>query len=176
MKKIDGFVITILILVSLLAGVYYYAYSSLNYFEDNEVLKTKYERKKNLNSLAKKLQKLDARSRLESENRAPAGVKTEPAFQITTDAHVLAREYFSIAKVKCYELKSELECLQTIEQAVTQYPESAWTGQALVFLTDFYYRTRRLTQAREILHILKHDFRNDKAIQEKVLIIERHLI
>lgn len=168
--------ITILILVGLLAGVYYYAYSSLNYFENNEVLKTKYERKKNLNSLAKKLQKLEARNRLDSANRAPAAVSTEFPVQVTTDARLLAREYFSIAKVKCYELKSELECLQIIEQAVTQYPESAWTGQALVLLTDFYYRTKRLSQAREILGILKHDFRNDKAIQEKVLIIERHLI
>lgn len=176
MKKIDGFVITILILVGLLAGVYYFAYSSLNYFENNEVLKTKYERKKNLNSLAKKLQKLDARSRLDSASRAPAAVSPELPEMIITDARQLAREYFSIAKVKCYELNSELECLQIIEQAVTQYPESIWTGQALVLLTDFYYRTKRLAQAREILSILQHDFKNDKAIQEKVLIIERHLI
>ncbi len=176
MKKVDGFVITILILVSVLAGVYYYAHSSLNDFEDNEVLKTKYERKKNLNNLARKLQKLDVRGRLDATNRAPAAVQAELPVQITTDARLLAREYFSIAKQKCYELQSELECLQTIEQAVTQYPESAWTGQALVLLTDFYYRTKRLTQAREILTILKQDFRNDKAIQEKVVIIERHLI
>lgn len=176
MKKIDGFVISILILVGLLAGVYYYASTYLNYFEDNSVLKTKYERKKSLNSLAKKLQKLDTKSRLDAASRAPAAVSIGVPVPITTDAHLLAREYFSIAKVKCYELNSELECLQTIEQAVTQYPESAWTGQALVLLTDFYYRTKRLSQAREILGILKHDFKNDKAIQEKVLIIERHLI
>lgn len=176
MKKIDGFVFTIFLLVGLLAGVYYYAYSSLNYFEDNQALKTKYERKKSLNSLAKKLQKLDARSRLDSTERAPAAVSNDVPVQVTTDARLLAREYFSIAKVKCYELNSELECLQTIEQAVTQYPESAWTGQALVLLTDFYYRTKRLSQAREILGILKHDFKHDKAVQEKVLIIERHLI
>lgn len=176
MKKVDGFIITILILVSVLAGVYYYAYSTLNYFEDNEVLKTKYERKKDLNSLARKLQNVDARGRRDAASRLPAAVPTELPVQVTTDASQLAREYFSIAKEKCYELNSELECLQTIEQAVTQYPESAWTGQALVLLTDFYYRTKRLTQAREILGILKQDFRNDKAIQEKVLIIERHLI
>lgn len=176
MKKIDGFVITILILVGLLSGVYYYAATYLNYFEDNVVLKTKYERKKNLDSLAKKLQKLEAKSRLDAASRSPAAVSSELPVQITTDARLLAREYFSIAKAKCYELNSELECLQTIEQAVTQYPESAWTGQALVLLTDFYYRTKRFSQAREILGILKHDFKSDKAIREKVLIIERHLI
>ena len=176
MKKIDGFLITILILISLLTGVYYFAYFSLNYFENNEVLKTKYERKKNLNNLARKLQKLDARGRFAAANRSPAAIQAELPVQVTTDARLLAREYFSRAKIKCYELQSELECLQTIEQAVTQYPESAWTGQTLVLLTDFYYRTKRLTQAREILRILKQDFRNDKAIQEKVLIIERHLI
>lgn len=176
MKKVDGFVITILILVSVLAGVYYYAHSSMNDFEDNEVLKAKYERKKTLNNLARKLQKLDGRSRLDGAKREPAAVQVALPIQISTDARLLAREYFSIAKQKCYELNSELECLQTIEQAVTHYPESAWTGQALVLLTDYYYRTKRLTQAREILGILKQDFRNDKAIQEKVLIIERHLI
>ena len=172
----DGFVITILILVALLGGVYYYAYSSLNYFEDNEVLKTKYERKKSLNSFVGKLQKLKERRRLEAVNRAPAALQDEVISPVTTDARLLAREYFAIAKVKCYELKSELDCLRTIEQAVTQYPESEWTGQTLVLLTDFYYRTKRLTQAREILSIHKQEFKNDKAIQEKVIIIERHLI
>ena len=82
MKKIDGFLITILILVGLLSGVYFYAYSSLNYFENNAVLKTKYERKKSLNSLAKKLQKLDTQSRLEDAGRAPAAVPNELPVQI----------------------------------------------------------------------------------------------
>ena len=173
---VDSFLFTILILVAALAGIFYYAHSSLNYFEDNELLRTRYERKKNLNSLAKKIQKLEVRNQLEAANRAPAAVGADARISVMTDARLLAQEYFTIAKVKCYELKSELDCLQTIEQAVTHYPESQWTGQALVLLTDFYYRTKRLSQAREILGILRQDFKKDKSVQDKVIIIERHLI
>lgn len=176
MRKFDSFIFTILILVAALAVVYHYAQSSLNYFENNELLKANYERKKILNSLAIRLKKLDVRHQQEVVNRAPAAVGDEPGRSITTDARLLAKEYFTIAQIKCYELKSELECLLTIEQAVTHYPESQWTGQALVLLTDFYYRTKRHSLAREVLGILKRDFKNDKPVQEKVSIIERHLI
>lgn len=177
----DGFLLTILILVSALGGVYYYAYSSLNYFDANPALKTIYERKRSLNSLAKRLKKIDRDAKLNALNkRNPASVETpsesENIFpENSKEAKLVSKKYFTIAKVKCYELNAELECLRIIEEAVTHYPESEWTGESLVLLTDFYYRTRRISQAREILKILKQDFRDYKPIQEKVIIIERHL-
>ncbi len=98
---VDSFLFTILILVAALAGIFYYAHSSLNYFEDNELLRTRYERKKNLNSLAKKIQKLEVRNQLEAASRAPAAVDIDARISVTTDAQLLAQEYFKIAKVKC---------------------------------------------------------------------------
>lgn len=105
----------------------------------------------------------------------PAALPAPQSFEIT-DAKILSKKYFLDAKAKCYELNQEVNCLRTIEEAVTHYPESEWTGQSLVLLADFYYRTKRLGQARDILKILKQDFKTSKVIQEKVLILERHLI
>ncbi len=169
-------------LVAALAGVYHYAASSLNYFEENSDLKAKYERRKNLDDLEKKMLAVEMKTRLGAQKRIPAAVSSSENGRdnLTTEAEsaepkLLAKQYFERAKDKCYELNSELVCLRIIEQAVSQYPESEWTGQSLVLLTDFYFRTKRLVQAREILKILKQDFKNYKSVQEKVIVIERHL-
>lgn len=187
MKKIDGFFVTILFIFVLLAGVYFYAYSTLSYFETNPALKAELERKKGLISLESKLkkiahekQKLENQASTNSRNIAsiPAEVRNTEFVvdeDIVGDAE-LAKKYYIKAKTKCYESNSELDCLRTIEEAVTHFPESSWTAESLVLLTDYYYRTRRISQAREILRILKLDFKDNISVQKKVIVIERQLI
>ena len=182
MKKIDGFFVTILFIFALLAGVYYYAYSTLSYFENNSELKAKLERKKGLISLEERLKKIALKNQAITNSRNIASIpKSAQETEFAVDENIvdgieLAKKYFFKAKTKCYELNNELDCLRTIEETVTHFPESQWTAESLVLLTDYYYRTKRMSQAREILRILKLDFKNNKSVQEKVIIMERQLI
>lgn len=174
-------------MVTTLTGVYIYSYSSLGYFENNPVLKARFERKKNLISLAKKLEDIAAADKTKKINQrnvaAISGgldvVPKEPEFITKSnvdiiDANELAKKYYHEAKIKCYEPNRETDCLSMIEIVVTHFPESDWTAESLMLLTEFYYRTNRTSSAHEILEILKLDFKNNESIQKKVAIIERH--
>lgn len=181
MKKIDGFFVTILILVTVLAGIFYYSYKSLNYFENNPELQAKLERKKSLINLAEKIKKIkQANLSVAVSSRNIASIPTEKQeTDFTVDGRIvgkeLAEEYYLSAKAQCYELNKELDCLGTISKAVTHFPESDWTAESLVMLIDYYYRTKRISEAREILKVLKQDFKSNKSIQQKVIVIERHI-
>jgi outer membrane protein assembly factor BamD (BamD/ComL family) len=99
-------------------------------------------------------------------------------FAVDTAAAVLdsehqARDFYSQARQNCYQLGREAECLNNIETVVSQFPESRWAGESLVILGDFYHRTNRAEQAREIVRILKKDFRAYTDLQKKAAIIER---
>lgn len=179
MKKFDAFFVTIVSLVVVLSGVYFYAYKKLNYFENNPKLQAKVERIKSLNSLQKKLKQLEQSSHTEkrqiaSISRGPE--ESEFLNEPSLTKEITARDYYLQAKSKCYELNKEIECMKVIDSAVTHFPESKWTGESLVILSEFYYRTRRTSQMHDILKILKEDFKNEKSIQEKVDIIERQLL
>jgi|GEM_PF-3770313 len=165
MKTLDAFFLTIVALVLTLTGVLFYSYKYLDYFENNPELKAQYERKKNLLSLQKKLSKLAQFEKLSSRQIASTVETPEET----------AKKYFHEAKVKCYEVNKEIDCLHAIELGITHFPESNWTGESLVLLTEFYYRSKRAIQARDILMILKKDFKKDESIQQKVELIERHL-
>lgn len=185
MKKLDGFFITILSLFLTLGVIYFYAEKTLNYFEDNVVLKTKYERQKSLLSLKSRLKAISEAS-LKQENKTSSKrevasispVASEPTFAVdeNLDSNEQAKKYYIEAKARCYELNKEFECIKIIDTVVTHFPDSDWTAESLVLLTDFYYRTKRLNEARDVLNILKTDFKNSKSIQNKIVIIERHLI
>lgn len=184
MKKIDGFFVTIVTLVVALSGMFYYTYASLNYFDNNPELLAKYERKKSLAVLAQKLEKIAKANQITattarniaSVSETDKELGSESGIENKLDGNELAKKYYLTAKTKCYELNKELECLRTIEAAVTHFPESSWTAESLVLLTDFYYRTKRISQAREIIKILKQNFKNDKSIHEKVIVVEKALI
>mgnify|MGYP003395205339 CR=1 FL=1 len=79
------------------------------------------------------------------------------------------------AKQKCYEESKDQLCLQSIESVVTHFPESKWAGESLVVFTDYYYRTKKIELAKEIVKILKSEYSSNKEIQNKIQIIERHI-
>lgn len=179
-----------LTLVLVLTGILLYSYKTLNYFETNKELKAKFERKKSLISLQKRMNELASSvninqrsvasisSKLTNKlNNEPDDIEFVIENNIETDnSNEPAKKYYLEAKTKCYELGKEIECMRIIESAVTHFPESNWTAESLVLLTEFYYRTKRTGNARDILKILKEDFKNDESVQKKVLILERHIL
>ena len=120
MKKIDGFFVTILFIFALLAGVYYYAYSTLSYFENNSELKAKLERKKGLISLEERLKKIALKNQAITNSRNIASIpKSAQETEFAVDENIvdgieLAKKNFFKAKTKCYEPNNQLDCLRTI--------------------------------------------------------------
>lgn len=169
---------TILTLVFILTGIYYYTYSQSQWLEHNSVVKAKLQREKGLAQLNKRLNEISKESKLQS--RSIASISSDPLeTEFITENHILldesAKKYYLEAKSKCYELNKEIECMKIVEKAVTHFPDSEWTGETLVLLTEFYYRTKRPNHMKDILKVLKKDFAQNKSIQGKVDLIERHL-
>lgn len=164
----------------MLSGLFYFASQSLNQFENNAALKAKFERQQSLVNLKKKLENLARAEKAQQRGIAsiPMLSKTdfESDIETTLEPELLAKKFYMQAKNKCYEQNQEIECIKIIDTSVSQFPDSEWTAESLVLLTDFYYRTKRIGQAKQVLNVLKTEFKNNKSIQNKVIIIERHLL
>lgn len=178
MKKLDPFFITVFSLVLVLTGIYYYTYQQTKWLESNSAIRTKVQREKGLVKLNKRLEEISKESKLQS--RTIASISPDPIeSEFISESHILldesAKKYYIEAKSKCYELNKELDCMKIVEKAVTHFPDSEWTGETLVLLTEFYYRTKRPQHMKDILKVLKKDFANNKSIQDKVGLIERQL-
>lgn len=180
MKKFDWFFFTIVALVLTLSGIFYFAAQNLNQFETNEALKAKFERQQSLASLKKKLDNLAQAEKNQQRSIASIQVENRTDFdnevEKIIDPEELAKKFYMQAKNKCYEQYQEIECIKIIDTSVSQFPDSEWTAESLVLLTDFYYRTKRTAQAKQVLNVLKTEFKGNKSIQNKVTIIERHLL
>lgn len=180
MRRPDAFIITIIALVFVLTGVYYIADHYLNYFENNKKLSEQLKRKQKVVGLMKKIESLDKASDDSIISRDVASISAAAKsreFEIDSnlDSEALARSFYDEAKLKCYEINQEIECLNAIDKVVTHFPDSKWSGESLLILSDYYYRTRRVEQAKEVVKILKYEFKNIKNIQDKVAIVERAL-
>lgn len=169
MKKPDGFLILILFIFAGLSAVFYSSYKSLNYFEDNALLKAKFERSKKLISLHQKLETLQSR---EKSQRQPTSIGPETALT----AAEMAKHYYTQAKIACYDSRREMECVKDIDLIVSQFPDSIWSAESLIILTDVYYRNNKMSQARDIVQVLKTQFKNFDSIQDKVQFLEKQLL
>ncbi|WP_148284955.1 hypothetical protein [Pseudobdellovibrio exovorus] len=178
MKKLDSFLIAIAVIMTLLGGVYYYAANSMSYFDD-PVIQSMLERQIQLRQLEKKLHVIDVKTaKSKAVSRAIASIPQNSAVgDVVLDSSAtpekMAKKFYEEAKMKCYQEGQEKACIQTIDKVVSHFPESIWAGESLVLLTDYYYRTARLKQAREVVQILKDEFSHSTDIQSKVAIIER---
>lgn len=170
MKKPDGFLILILFIIAMLGAIFYSSSKSLSYFETHPELQAKFERNKNLISLNQKLQKLKADEA--TSRRNPASINPDPEL-IGAD---MAKHHYSKAKIACYEARREMECVKDIELIVTQFPASLWSAEALILLTDVYYRNNKLSQARDIVRVLKTQFKHFDSIQGRVEFLEKQLL
>lgn len=170
MKKPDGFLIIILIIIVSLGAIFYSSSRSLSYFENNPKLQAQFERSQKLNSLNEKLQKLKLQDA--ANRRVPASINVESQLYGAD----VAKHYYSQAKIACYEPTREVECVKDIDLIVTQFPSSLWSAEALILLTDVYYRNNKLSQARDIVLVLKTQFKHFDSIQGKVQFLEKQLL
>lgn len=170
-----GFAVTITVILSALGAVYYHTANSPSYVEHDPVLNSMVERKIELINLQTKLQQIEQST--QRAERSPAAVRPhglQSEFEVDSiSGEAFAEAQYQLLRKSCYEAGQELECVNTIERVVTHFPESKWAAESLVVLTDYYYRTKRMAQAHELVAILKKDFRHLPEIQDKVKIIEK---
>lgn len=183
MKKIDGFFITMFFMALGLGAFLYFAHQSLTSVDKDAKLLAKIERQNALINLAKKIEELKESERKNTERgiaSIPPAVNDANAdleFVVDTplEAEVYAKKIYDQAKGLCYEPKREKECFDKIDRVVSHFPETVWAAESLVLLTDYYYRTKQKAKAKDVVIILKNDFKRSASIQEKVKIIERNL-
>ena len=181
MKRFDSFLALNIILVLVLSYTFFYASNSLNYFENNPILKAKFERSKDLQILKKELNELAAANKPNSRQVASINPieKTEVVNSIghsSPDVSELARKYFAAAKQSCYQPQQEMECLNNIDVVISQFPESIWAGESLVLLTELYQKNNKEKQAEDLLKILKSDFKSYPSVQVKVNYLEKKVL
>ena len=180
MKRIDAFLALNIIIVGVLTYIYFFASTSLDYFEKNPALKAKYERQKELNTLNKELSALTKNQKPVERSTAsinPADAEVVGSIShLSIDANDLARSYYSKAKEDCNQKAKETECLASIDVLITQFPESIWAGESLLLLTEIYHRNNRDSQISDVIKILKTDFKQYKSVQLKVEYLEKQLL
>lgn len=74
------------------------------------------------------------------------------------DAETLAKAQYKQIKILC-DKKLEAECIQEIDTIVSQFPETKWAGESLLLLSRLYYDLNKHNEARQILEIVKKDFK-----------------
>lgn len=89
--------------------------------------------------------------------------------EITRQAELLYNEIDQL----CESKKNHLQCVQKVEEMTTQFPETSWAGRSLLKLGEFYIQTHRLEKAKEVLQIVKSEFKNDLRLQKKIQKLER---
>jgi len=180
MKRIDSFFMLNIFLVGVMSYTYFFASKSLDYFETNPKLKARFERQKELKLLDDEMARLAKQNKqVERSMASIRHVETEVVHSIshsTSDVNDLARKYYAKAKDSCYQPKKEAECMANIDTLVTQFPESIWTGESLLLLTELYYRNNRNSQILDVIKILKTDFKQYKSVQLKVDYLEKQML
>lgn len=86
----------------------------------------------------------------------------------STSVDYLSRADYEFLSIKCSQSKINDICVERIDQMVSQYPYSEWTGLALVWLSDVYAKVNRIEDSRKIIDILKKDFAESKKITKYV--------
>lgn len=179
MKKLDGFLSIVVLILVLLGGIYTYVNNSMSYFDD-PAIQAQLQKKIEAIQLEKKMhvtvKKAETKNSTVSRGLAsiPPANRSESVLT-AVEAEAVAQNYYQNAKTACYQLGKDAACIENIDHVVTQFPESVWAAESMVLLTDYYYRTARVPQAREIVAILKTEFSNHAEIQSKVKIMEKAL-
>jgi hypothetical protein len=177
MKRVDSFFSLIIFLVGALSYTFYYAHTSLDYFENNPELKAKYERTIQLKALNKELKEIKQKSQ-QSVSRAVASIDAKSDKVVigsALDTQEAAKRYYSQVRASCFEPSKEMECLSNIDLVVSQFPETVWAAESLLILTEIYQQNNRNKQAVDVINILKNEFRSYPTVQSKVSYLEEQL-
>lgn len=189
MGKVDGFLITIIILIAGVFVIYKTAefqFSGVQYEkEKNKILLHQIEQLKLKDQVSAFEKKQDDESTLleptGSRKRNIASLGPVKSFKFAPidsnkellDSSALAESFFNKAKLNCEKYKKEDVCTQNIDIVLTQFPETRWAGESLLLLSRLYMKTRHLERAREVLNIVRREFKYDKDLQSKLAQVER---
>lgn len=91
----------------------------------------------------------------------------------STSVEYLSRADYEFLTIKCEQSKIKDVCIERIDQMVSQYPYSEWTGLALVWLSDTYAKVNRMEDSRKIVNILKKDFSESHKITKYIDSLKR---
>ncbi len=181
MSKVDGFLVTIIILIAGFFVVYKtseFQYSGVQFEkEKNKILVHQIQQlklKENADAIAR-LEKMDSGPQRSIASITAAGSKKPSRIDANKeliDSAAVAEAYYQTAKINCEKYKKEDVCTKNIEIIVSQFPETRWAGESLLLLSRLYMKTRHLERAREILNIVRTEFKYDKEIQSKLAAIE----
>ena len=174
MKRVDSFFSLIIFLVGVLSYTFYYAHNSLDYFENNPILKAKYDRTVKLKALDKELKAMREKTPT-SVSRQIASIDNSKENYVVGSAlnnQDAAKKYYSKVRSLCFEPSKEMDCLTSIDLVVSQFPETVWAAESLIILTEIYHQNRRDKQAQDVLQILKHEFKQFPTVQNKVNYLE----
>ncbi len=83
------------------------------------------------------------------------------------NSSIVSKALFYKVQVQC---KNDIldSCLADIDALVTQYPDSEWTGRALIFLKKYYEKHQRRTEALLIKNIIQQNFAKNQKILESI--------
>jgi len=84
----------------------------------------------------------------------------------STSIEYLSRADYEFLSIKCNQSKINDICIERVDQMVSQYPYSEWTGLALLWLSDVYAKVNRIEDSRKLVNILKKDFSDSKKISK----------
>lgn len=74
------------------------------------------------------------------------------------DADTLAKAQYKRIQILCNK-KLESDCIQEIDNIISQFPETRWAGESLLLLSRFYHDLNKHQEAKQILEIVKKDFK-----------------
>ncbi len=78
----------------------------------------------------------------------------------SSDANTLARAEYEKMSLQCRDYKINTECIQSVDYLISQFPDTEWTGYSLVWLAKTYKKARRQSDFKEIVSLLKNDFKH----------------
>ena len=82
--------------------------------------------------------------------------------KITQDSirpEFVARAYYEKINIRCGQQLNKF-CLDDIDTLVSQFPDSVWTGKALLTMSYYYQKNNRVTEAQALLNIVKTEFKS----------------
>lgn len=173
MRKIDPFFVLILVLISGFSVLYKSAEFQFSDVKANSELNQK---------LVRQIEELKLRNQVALIERGGGSskgaiVRAPSSISPQKDKFVqpilLAEAYYNAAKANCDKYKKEQACVQAIDTVITQFPESHWAGESLLLLSHLYIKTQNTAKAKEMLNIVRQEFKNDKEIQKKLKEFEK---
>lgn len=175
MNRVDPFFILILVLLSGLAVTYKAAQYDLSGLRLQILVNDQLRHK--IKVLELKQKELQISQNLRRQQRpqvsAQRGLASLPSVAIELDPIRLAENLYNEAVTDCLKKKKDLVCVDKIESVITQFPDTKWAGESLVLLTYVYFKNKKHEQAKELIQVVRGEFKQYPDLIKKINEIEK---